>query len=347
MRPVHSLALEVANAKLKSARAARAGLSAINRRERLRTELAGKLGDIQPNKRPAATTEWKKQLGAAQIEGISLEVEPGIVVPLLMMRPFAAGTGRTPVIVGVSQSGKERFVSDRTAELEALLKAGHTVCLPDVRGTGETAMDTRRGRSSQEQTMASVEFMLGNTLLGSRLKDLRTVLAYLAQRQDVDASRITLWGDSFSPANPERLVLDELPGWQIGPEAQYQAEPLGGLLALLGGLYEDGVHAVAARGSLVGYASVLEDNFAYVPNDVIVPGILEVADLADVAAALSPRPLLLEGTVDGRNRRVGDSDLRMRLAAVRNSYRDTPSHLVVRADGQSRELVGWLAAQER
>jgi hypothetical protein len=32
-----------------------------------------------------------------------------------------------------------------------------------------------------------------------------------------------------------------------------------------------------------------------------VPGILEAADIPDVIAALSPRPVLLEQSVDGRN----------------------------------------------
>ena len=51
-----------------------------------------------------------------------------------------------------------------------------------------------------------------------------------------------------------------------------QAEPLGGLLALLGGLFEDDVRAVAVRGGLVSYASLLDSPFFYVPHDAVVPG---------------------------------------------------------------------------
>jgi hypothetical protein len=40
------------------------------------------------------------------------------------------------------------------------------------------------------------------------------------------------------------------------------------------------------------------------PQDVIVPGILETADVADIVAALAPQPVLLEGLVDGRNHRL-------------------------------------------
>jgi len=49
---------------------------------------------------------------------------------------------------------------------------------------------------------------------------------------------------------------------------------------------------------------VLEDRFVYVPGDTIVPGILECGDIGEVIAALAPRPILLQGLVDGRNRRV-------------------------------------------
>ena len=110
------------------------------------------------------------------------------------------------------------------------------MCLPDVRGTGETAPDFRRGTSSGEVSLAAAELMLGNTLLGARLKDLRSVLAYIESRPDVDRAHIALWGETLVPPNPARMLLDELPNWQIGPQTQQQAEPLGGLLALLGAL---------------------------------------------------------------------------------------------------------------
>ena len=102
--------------------------------------------------------------------------------------------------------------------------------------------------------------------------------------------------------------------------AQHQAEPLGALLALLGGLYEDRVAAVAARGGLVSFRSVLEDRFAHIPQDVIVPGILKIADIPQIVDALSPRPVVLDSVVDGRNR-------------------------LVRPDANKRDVAKWLLAQ--
>lgn len=345
MTSIHDLVLEVAKSKLKSARAGMAKLGTQQRREQLRAELAPKLGDIEPNRKPEQNIHWRKQLAGAEIEAITLQIEPGIIVPLLLLRPVDMSDRPLPVVVGVSEGGKERFLAHRSDELEALLRDGVAVCLPDVRGTGETTSEMRRGLNSEEESPAATEFMLGDTLLGKRLKDLRSVLAYLSARPDLDNKKIALWGDSFAPVNPQQFMFDELIGWQIGPETEYQAEPLGGLLALLGTLYEDGVRAVAAHRGLVAYSSILEDQFAYVPNDIIVPGILEVADVADLAGALAPRPLLIESAVDGRNRVVGEPALRDSLAQVFQSYRESPAHLRVRADGQNPSLVSWLAQQ--
>ena len=147
--------------------------------------------------------------------------------------------------------------------------------------------------------------MLGQTLLGSRLRDLRSVLRYLRTRPDLDPARFALWGDSFAPVNPPDL-RDPLLGEGEPPN---QSEPLGGLLALLGALYEEGIAVVAARNTLPGYLSVLADAYCYVPHDAIVPGALTAGDLCDIAAALAPRPLRIEGLVDGRNRRLPDADV--------------------------------------
>ncbi len=301
-KTIHQMASEIGRAEVDRARTQLAKLQPEGQREWLRSRWASKLGEIEPNRSPQATVQWRKPISGGEAEGITLEVEPGIVVPLLLLKPKTAG--RTPAVVAVAEYGKEALLARRQGEIEMLLKKGTAVCLPDVRGTGETAPDSRHGPSSGEISLAAADLMLGDTLLGARLKDLRSVLAYVESRPDIDREHIALWGDALVPPNPSRLLLDELPSWQIGPEIQQQAEPLGGLLALLGALYDDRVRAVVVEGGLEGYLSILEDQFAYVPEDVIVPGILEAGDISDVAKALAPRPVLLENLRDGRNRLV-------------------------------------------
>src|SRR6185312_12272844 len=145
------------------------------------------------------------------------------------------------------------------------------------------------------------EWMLGQTLVGSRLRDVRSVLRHLRTRADLNAGRVALWGDSFAPANPAGQTLAVPLDADPSPR---QAEPLGGLLALFTALFEDGVRAVYVRGGLTGYASVLQSQFCYVPHDALVPGALTAGDLCDVAAALAPRPLRMDGHLDGLDRAV-------------------------------------------
>src|SRR5262249_41682017 len=154
--------------------------------------------------------------------------------------------------------------------LAELLRGGVAVCLPDLRGIGETrpAGDTR-GRGSASTSLSATELMLGQTLVGARLRDLRAVLRYLRSRPEVDPSRIGLWGDSFAPVNPDDRTL-EVP--LAAARLPDQAEPLGAALALFGALFEDGVRAVSARGGLAGYDTLLHSPFCYVPHDAVVPG---------------------------------------------------------------------------
>lgn len=91
-------------------------------------------------------------------------------------------------------------------------------------------------------------------------------------------------------------------------------------MALLGALYEDDVRAVYVRGGLSDFASVLESPFCFVPHDVVVPGVLTVGDLCDVAAALAPRAVCLEGMVDGLNRIVPDAELAGRYEPARTAF---------------------------
>ena len=55
---------------------------------------------------------------------------------------------------------------------------------------------------------------------------------------------------------------------------------------------------------ITGFESLLQSPFYYVPHDALIPGALTAGDLCDVAAALAPRPLRMEGLDDGLDRVV-------------------------------------------
>ena len=297
----------------------------------LRTALQEKLGDIQPLPDPPVRPLWTKADLQLTVEVFSIETEPGIVLPVYLLKPASPAAKPTPVVLAIAQGGKGQFLSGRGEEVMTLLRNGMAVCLPDLRDSGEVAHTSSRGPGAMD--LSETELMLGRNMLGARLKDVRTVFHYLASRSDIDPAKIALWGNSSAETNPDDFAFDQSEMQESGPFAQHQAEPMGALLALLTGLYEDRVVAVAAKGGLVSFLSVLEDRFGHVPQDVIVPGILEVTDVAEIVAALNARPVQLESFVDGRNR-----------IARHASWKVSPS-LVVRETAREPGLASWLAAQ--
>jgi hypothetical protein len=346
MRTVQQLTHDIGLSKVKSARAKLAQMDLRSRQRSMRAELAKLLGDVEPHASPQGTVQWTVRVPDATLEGITIEVEPGLVVPALLFRPMAK-QGLPPVVVGIAEGGKELFLSKRGAEIEALLKRGVAVCLPDVRGTGETSPDGRRDPENDENLQAVNEQMLGETLVGRRLKDLRTVLAYLEKRADLNGTHLALWGESLMPLNAEPFILDELQKWQVGPQIQQQGEPLGGLLAILGALYTPNVRAVAVRNGLAGYSSILDSAFDYIPADVIVPDLLTVGDLADVEATLSPTPMLLEDPIDAKNRLVAAGDLKSQLQPVYDAYGKATANLSIRSGEGSSHVSEWLVSHLR
>jgi hypothetical protein len=336
------IVLGIVDARLAAARERRAALPAPQRVQNLRAALRQKLGEIEPNANLPASVTWARAFSRFQVEAVALDSDPGILVPLLLLKPRGSA-GRFPVVLALAQEGKQAFLSQRGDELAAMLERGIAICLADVRGTGETARRTARGPASM--VLAATELMLGRTALGARLKDARSVLRYLRGRADLDAGRIALWGESFADVNAQAVLLDQNPGQRPGPQTVHEADPMGGLLALLTALYDDEVLAVGVRGGLISYRSVLQDRFCYVPLDVIVPGILENADLADVVAALAPRAVLLESPVDGKDRTVAATGAASQLAAALTAYKGASSRLLIRGHGAEPEFAAWIATQ--
>ena len=164
----------------------------------LRTALAARLGDIEPAGAARARVAWSRQESGFAVDGLVLETEPGIHVPALLLKP-ARPRAAAPAVLAFAQQGKQGFLSARLPDLRALVDQGVLVCLADLRGAGETGSGNR---GPGGMGTAGTELMLGNTLIGARLKDARAVFRYLAARPDIDPARIALWGDSFAPVEP-------------------------------------------------------------------------------------------------------------------------------------------------
>jgi hypothetical protein len=342
-RPLHDIAAQLGQER------AMAAWTQLEKRESgqritwLRNKWESLLGNIVPGGRPRLVSlRQTNEPGRLRSERVLLETESNVVVPLLILSDRRSRNPK-PVVIGLAQEGKAGFLKHRTDSIAQLLNADVAICLPDVRGTGETRLDLARGRTSKDTSLSSSELMLGETMAGTRLRDLRGVVNYLRTCSDLDARRLAVWGDSFTPANASGQDLKRPYGTD---EEALISEPLGSLLAVLLGLYEPDVRAVYARGGLVGFQAGLSSPFLYLPHDVVIPGALTAGDLSALTAGLAPRPLALVGLVDGLNRLADQKAVDETYARTRKTYEalNAPARLVVAEAESGPAPVAWLLA---
>ena len=154
---------------------------------------------MTPAKSPAVKAQAtdKQPVAGAKVERIVLEVEPGIVVPVVVLTPTKA-TGRAPVVIALAQTGKAGFFKERAGELQKLVQGGAIVVLPDVRGSGETARRSEARAPTQSRPPATIR----RDAAGATASRPAFGSCLLARTKDVDGKRIALWGDAFGPTNP-------------------------------------------------------------------------------------------------------------------------------------------------
>ncbi len=337
--PLHRLCSQIGKERADAARATLNKMLATDCRSHLRAHWSTLMGDVTVNRAPIVRKREQDQIADVRVERIQLGTEPGIIVPVLLLVPKTERPQR--VVVAVAQSGKQAFLRHRSEQVAELLEAETAVCLLDVRGTGETAPGDDRGRRSASTTIASSELMLGQTLVGARLRDVRQVIRYLRDRDDLNSKRIALWGDSFAPTNSADCNFVVPRGITDRP---HQSEPLGSLLALLTALFDEEVEAVYINGGLSSFQDVLASPFCYLPHDSVVPGVLASGDLCDVAAAIAPRPLRLNGLVDGLNRRQPVDGMLKEYATAANSYRRAGAEHHFSIGDNELSIAAWLLA---
>ncbi|MFO0802293.1 MAG: hypothetical protein U0791_04120 [Gemmataceae bacterium] len=258
------------------------------------------LGDVEPAREPKPSHAASERIENGEVLHFLLEVEPGIKLPGILMRPDRRGG--TPVVVMVSQQGKAGFLKERRAAIDALFDAGIAVCLVDVRGTGELKPGTGADRGSARTSISQTNLILGQPVIGSQLKDLRTVIRWLQSREGIDGKRLAVWGDSLAKVNPPDVRL----AVPLDVEGPVISEPVGDHLAILAGLLEDKkVSAIYARGGVDLVPSMFSGPYFAVPHDAIVPSSRQIAEaiVPMLRESLKDR-FQRDGVVDAQNREV-------------------------------------------
>lgn len=256
------------------------------------------------------------------------------------LRPTSDRDKQHPIVIAMCQEGPHALVKERAEAMAELLREGVIILIPELRGTGSERPGNDRGRAAYAAGLSSSGLMAGTTLAGLRAEDFSMTVALSRQTAGIDDNRLVIWGESLAIPNGK----DESIAIPQDLNQPRLAEPYCASLASLAQLSSGRARAVLARGGLVSYRSVLDSPFVHVPHDALPINVFRAGDLPDVWAALAPKPLRLEGFVDGTNRRVTGDKLQQALKPVSEAYKK--GGLVVKEEYSSdAEIAKWIIEQ--
>ena len=273
-------------------------------RRKLR-ELTGYAAMRRAPLRPCLTE--RQSVGEFVRERVEIQTEPGVVMPLYVIR-LAQAQPPLPAVIcahGHGSGGKlspagVRDITEVAAAIEQynydyglqFARAGFITFCPDARGFGERREPDVPLMSSSCQWINQMAYPLGQTVTGMWAWDLSRLIDYIGTRRD---------------CRPGLVGCAGLSG--------------GGLQTLWVSALDGRVRCAVVSGYFYGYKEsllVLHRNCScnYVPR------LYEYADIGDVGALIAPRPLLIEtGDRDPLNGPSGVANVRSQVAILRRAYR--------------------------
>ncbi|MDA8358333.1 MAG: prolyl oligopeptidase family serine peptidase [Actinomycetota bacterium] len=204
----------------------------------------------KPAERPYVSLHVATPTGYAQ--RLRIPIEEGIDVDAVLVLPRNWTDDLSPVFVMLDERGKTGAL--HSPEVDIARSLGYALLLPDLRGTGEMR--------TSEFEIASAAWMLERDLLNQRLCDTLGVIGFVSDRYStgaqIDKGRIVLWGN--------------------------------GAFGILAGI----VAAIDDRVAAVGTGEIESLEELLVVNSEVTPmayryGVLQFADLADLAELVKPR----------------------------------------------------------
>jgi dienelactone hydrolase len=242
------------------------------------TELVGGFPTARQALRPM-TLETRTFPGYTR-EKVVFDSRPGVSVLAYLLLPETArrpapavicipGHGRgVDDIVGIDDSGRERtdkpgYQHDFAIQVAEAGMAAVAV-EPLAFGCRRDAITARQGLSSSAcQPSAGGALLVGQTMIGWRVWDVMRTLDYVATRSELDSNRIGCMGISG-----------------------------GGTVTLFSTALDPRIRAALVS----GYLNTFRDSIGSLAHciDNYVPGILNWAEMHDVAGLIAPRPLFVE-----------------------------------------------------
>lgn len=208
----------------------------------------------------------------------TIQTEPGFELPFYVLRPRHVDR-RLPLVLtphGHGKAGKRTYAGlweneeerrqiaegERDVALQAV-REGYVAIAPDMRGFAglRRRQEIEKDATSSCRTLQMHALLFGRTLIGERVWDMMRLIDYAATRPEVDVSRVVITGNSG-----------------------------GGTVSLFAAACDERI-GVAVPSS---YFCTFEHSIGsiYHCECNYVPGLLAVAEMADVAGLIAPRPFL-------------------------------------------------------
>ena len=204
-------------------------------RRAMRAALDDLLGEPLPARHSSPRQVGAEERDGLVVERVRIPSEGAILVPAICIRA-AGGAEKRPAVVICDGRGGEELLKARGAGSAAdLARKRRLVVLPDVRFVGELSLGAFAGRTRELLTFKACSplgegrpesfdgvwrrnaMLWGRPVPGMAARDIRAVLAWLAQREDVQADDITLIGRGrlaiaalFAAALDERVAAAEI-----------------------------------------------------------------------------------------------------------------------------------------
>jgi dienelactone hydrolase len=247
----------------------------------LQARLTDLLGGFPGERSPLRPlTLESRSFPAYRREKIVFDSRPGVSVLAYVLTPLR---GRTPAptmicvpghgrgvddIVGIDDRGRDR--TDRSGYQHdfaiQVIEAGMAAVAIEPMGFGcrRDPLNAQRGLAQKGcEPIAGGALMLGQTMIGWRIWDVMRAIDYVASRPDLDASRVGCVGISG-----------------------------GGTATLFAAALEPRLRVAMVS----GYLNTFRDSIGSLAHcvDNYVPGILNWAEMHDIAGLIAPRPLFVE-----------------------------------------------------
>ncbi len=213
------------------------------------------IGDLAQQRGTVVSRQQRPE--GSRVEDLTIEVEPGVRLRASLTRPVTIGTR---AVVYVHEDG----ATTQDAAIARLAADGTAVLAVDVRGTGALSPGTGASGYAGAYQFAARAWLLGTSVVAWQAQDLRAATDVL--RREV----------------PEAQTIELHASGETVPAALFTAQ-------------FDRFHALTLEDGLTSYLDLAIADTYDRATLTVIPGVLRITDLPELAARLAPTPVRIVG----------------------------------------------------